>query len=214
MRYRYYKCETHGRLEEEGYKVIRKGIDKIVHCNKCGEIATIQFIIICKHHGELSSDMVKPAKKGHGTCRLCHRQTAGQSRNSDRAAFNAKQTLDREVNPDKWNKIYKKAYQNKREEHGELLSLIKVCEKRKITLEQYFGMVESQDNKCAICGLKESCIDGRSADKKPRRLSVDHCHRTGNVRGLLCHACNTAIGKFKDDIELLQKAIKYITKPH
>ena len=91
-----------------------------------------------------------------------------------------------------------------------MLSLIKVCAKRRITLEEYGVLFQSQDNKCAICNKAETCIDGRSKDKKPRRLSIDHCHITGKVRGLLCHSCNTAIGKFNDDLELFQKAMDYI----
>lgn len=211
MRYRFYECSTHGRLIDEGMKAVRKGVDKEIYCNQCGKQAERKFIVVCKKHGELTSDEIKYNGKGHGVCRLCHREGANKRRNSNRPEFNAKMANDRAANPEKWDKIYKKAYQNKREEHGDLLSLIKVCEKRKITLEQYFSMVEKQDNKCGICRKEETCIDGRSKDKSPRRLSIDHCHRTGKVRGLLCHACNTAIGKFKDDIELLQKAVKYIT---
>ena len=41
-------------------------------------------------------------------------------------------------------------------------------------------------------------------------LSVDHCHVTGNVRGLLCRACNLALGQFEDNIKTLNKAIKYL----
>ena len=49
-------------------------------------------------------------------------------------------------------------------------------------------------------------------NKSKRRLCVDHCHTTGNVRGLLCDTCNTALGKFRDNIDLLNEAIKYLKK--
>ncbi len=214
MRYRYYECKTHGRLSDAGMKAVRKGIDKIVHCGQCGEIAERKFIIVCKKHGELSAEEIKLSGQGHGVCRLCHRESANARRNGNRPEFNAKMANDRAANPEKWDEIYKKQYQNKRENQGDLLSLIKVCNARKITLNDYAKLLEEQKNKCAICGNEETCIDGRSSDKKPRRLSIDHCHSTGKVRGLLCHACNIAIGKFKDDIELLKKAITYITQHH
>lgn len=70
-----------------------------------------------------------------------------------------------------------------------------------ITEAQYDEMVASQDGKCRIC---------RSACKTGQRLSVDHCHKTGKVRGLLCKNCNNAIGLFKDDPELLRRAIEYL----
>ena len=71
-----------------------------------------------------------------------------------------------------------------------------------ITVEEYNNLYTKQKGQCAICG-SDKCITGR-------RLSVDHCHKTGKVRGLLCQLCNTAIGKFDDDIELLEAAIKYL----
>ena len=55
---------------------------------------------------------------------------------------------------------------------------------------------------------KENCdLCGDYMSKK----NIDHCHSTNKVRGVLCTNCNTALGKFKDDIELLKKAINYLT---
>jgi len=72
-----------------------------------------------------------------------------------------------------------------------------------ITADDYYQMLDEQSNKCAICEVK---FDD---DVKPH---VDHCHNTGNVRGLLCRACNTAIGMFRDDTDALKSAIKYLEK--
>ena len=77
-----------------------------------------------------------------------------------------------------------------------------------ITLEQYRQMFINQDNKCAICnkdGFK-ICKDAKSL------LVVDHCHKTGNVRGLLCHNCNRGLGLFKDSVKNLGAAITYIER--
>lgn len=72
-----------------------------------------------------------------------------------------------------------------------------------ISLEEYDSMFQEQKGSCAICGtsLNES---GR------KNFSVDHCHSTGKVRGLLCHKCNSGIGFLNDDVNLLEKAISYL----
>jgi hypothetical protein len=73
-----------------------------------------------------------------------------------------------------------------------------------ITLQDFDRMVESQGNLCAICGGENVQIRGRTV-----ALAVDHNHKTGKVRGLLCNGCNTSLGRFKD-IPMLKKAIKYL----
>lgn len=70
-----------------------------------------------------------------------------------------------------------------------------------ITLEQYREMLSDQNGTCAIC-LRE--------DSSDRMLAVDHCHKTGKVRGLLCQMCNRAIGQLDDDISRLRRAIDYL----
>ena len=70
-----------------------------------------------------------------------------------------------------------------------------------ITLEEYDELSAYQNYVCAIC--LEVCNTGQP-------LSVDHCHDTNEVRGLLCRRCNVAIGKLKS-VELLDRAIEYLT---
>lgn len=72
-----------------------------------------------------------------------------------------------------------------------------------ITIEQYEQMLEAQDHKCAIC-LRYP----KNNLKNP--WHVDHDHATGKVRGILCHSCNTALGNFNDDPEILEKALEYL----
>lgn len=83
-----------------------------------------------------------------------------------------------------------------------------------ITPEDYEAMLAEQGGVCAICQRPERA----KRDGKPMRLSVDHCHTTGHVRGLLCHACNRGIGLCGEDLDWLGKAIRYLeehaTKPH
>ena len=73
-------------------------------------------------------------------------------------------------------------------------------EKYGLTVEQFEEMVVAQNGCCAICG---------TADE--RGLVVDHDHTDGRVRGLLCHACNVAIGFMKDDPERLLRAVQYLS---
>jgi len=79
-----------------------------------------------------------------------------------------------------------------------------------LTPEQYLEMVEEQENLCAICFKPETQIT--KVTGKVRPLSVDHCHTSGRVRGLLCNTCNQALGLFKDDPVLLSNAINYLSK--
>lgn len=70
-----------------------------------------------------------------------------------------------------------------------------------VTKEFLVALHKKQDGKCAICGEIPSTERG---------LHVDHCHKTNDVRGLLCHGCNTGIGALKEDAEILSNAIKYL----
>ncbi len=69
-----------------------------------------------------------------------------------------------------------------------------------ISLADYEDMVEEQGGLCIICGEKP----------EGKRLSVDHCHRTDRVRGLLCNQCNLGLGCFKDNIKSLENAALYL----
>lgn len=71
-----------------------------------------------------------------------------------------------------------------------------------IDLFQYNLMRELQQYRCAICGQGEESLKNG--------LVVDHCHKTGKVRKLLCTTCNTALGMFKENPMILQSAVEYI----
>jgi hypothetical protein len=72
---------------------------------------------------------------------------------------------------------------------------------KNFTYEQFEKMREAQNNRCYICN---------SGPANNQSLHVDHDHITGKVRKLLCNNCNNGIGKLKDSIEILNKAIKYL----
>ena len=71
-----------------------------------------------------------------------------------------------------------------------------------ITINDYDSMLNSQNKVCAIC--KEKCNTGNN-------LAVDHNHKTGRIRGLLCKNCNTSIGLLKENVEILENAIIYLS---
>lgn len=91
-----------------------------------------------------------------------------------------------------------------------------------ITLDEFEEMAEAQDNRCVVCGSKETCSVKESTNgAKKRSLHVDHCERcrtefnkskSESIRGLTCHACNSGLGYFNHDPSILKSAIKYLQK--
>lgn len=74
-----------------------------------------------------------------------------------------------------------------------------------ISHAEYNQMLFKQSFACAICEAPRN-------DETQKFLAVDHCHKTGKVRGLLCTKCNQGLGMFKDDVKLFQKCITYLSK--
>ena len=82
-----------------------------------------------------------------------------------------------------------------------------------IDLSEYDIMREEQGYCCLLCGRHEDDLPARGNPAKgrpPDPLVVDHCHETGDVRGLLCSRCNDGLGKLCDDPEMLRKGIAYL----
>lgn len=79
-----------------------------------------------------------------------------------------------------------------------------------ITIDDYNFLREQQGFCCAICNRHEEQVEQGMAVKTSHSLCIDHCHTTGKIRGLLCTNCNTLIGKSKDNIAVLESAIKYL----
>ena len=96
-----------------------------------------------------------------------------------------------------WARAYRKTENGKRSEFRGRLR------KYGISLEEYEILFEKQDGVCAVCKK-------RRARKVGSTLCVDHCHKSGQVRGLLCTWCNSLIGHACDDPEVLRAAAKYL----
>ena len=76
--------------------------------------------------------------------------------------------------------------------------------KYNLSQEEYDLKLKRQNYSCAICGLHK--------DHYSKDFSVDHCHITGKVRGLLCNHCNSGIGFFREYAPVMRNAIKYLKK--
>lgn len=115
--------------------------------------------------------------------------------NKEKLAANYKKW--RSENRSQYNE-YRKELREKWHKEGKYAS-----KKYGINPTQFLILEQSQGGQCAICQNPQT---GRF-----KRLVIDHCHRTGRVRGLLCSRCNLAIGSMKDDSELLLRAVRYLT---
>ena len=122
----------------------------------------------------------------------------------------------------KYNKeINRKNYLDKKnsdpEKHRKYLDYLKeyrknniidiICKTYKISKEFYYNLLESQNG---VCGLCKS--EFKDTDKNRKDMVIDHCHATGKVRGILCRKCNTGLGLFNEDPDLLLKSYEYIKK--
>ncbi len=80
-----------------------------------------------------------------------------------------------------------------------------------ITIEERNLMLASQGHKCKICLSDIEFFDGVRAARTGESAVIDHCHGSGEIRGVLCGHCNTGIGALKDNIDSLKRAIEYLT---
>lgn len=150
-----------------------------------------------------------------GQCRDCRREYA-ESYNArtveQRAAYQRKRYLEKREEILARNKEWYEANKDARKEKQAAWyaankdRAAQTTRARKLrgyglTVEDYEIMFRAQGGTCPIC--LEALPNGESA-------SVDHCHRTGKVRGLLHRKCNAGLGMFKDDAQILRRALKYL----
>lgn len=95
---------------------------------------------------------------------------------------------------------------NRREAHRLAARKSHIKKTYGITYDEYLEMFAKQGGKCAICDSEVL----QHGEDRYKTGCIDHCHSTGKVRGILCWDCNVGLGKFKDSIESLRKAITYL----
>lgn len=201
--------------EEIGYNPI---IESIIGVNLMSE----SIVKVCKKCGPLTLDRVVSYRGNHiNECKKCKLE-AGRAWNAknkqkkvdyqaqyvkdNREKVNEAARLQRVRKPEQYRGYVKRYADSHRDE------LYNRQAKRLygITSHEYAEMMAKQGGVCAIClhpETRKSRTEGQVC-----RLAVDHCHSTGTIRQLLCHSCNTGIGKFQDSIELMKAAIQYLEK--
>lgn len=133
-------------------------------------------------------------------CRYCVKMYAKKWRNANKEKANGygrKYNLlhskkHREASK-KWQRLNPDKYKN-----------ISLKRTHKINISCYNNMLKQQNYSCAICKKHKKNFN--------INLSVDHCHKTGKIRGLLCSKCNTGIGFFNESKTNFINAIKYLNK--
>lgn len=118
------------------------------------------------------------------------------------------------IKNEKWRNENRSAYRQSaaryRRNHPDRTKNYRLRTKYGISIEEYYSLLKKQNGKCAICGNEETAT--HNFYKQKQDLAVDHCHKTGKIRGLLCQDCNRGIGKFHEDITILKNAIEYLQR--
>ena len=136
----------------------------------------------CKHGHEFNSENTYRDNKNRRYCKLCRSRWAKDNIGKKRIYYKKWYDKWSKVPNNVWNKTIRSNYG--------------------ITSDNYREIYEKQEGRCAIC---RNDIKFRT-----KYTHIDHNHHTGKVRGLLCNKCNTGLGKFNDDLKILQSALDYI----
>lgn len=139
-------------------------------------------------------------------CKPCHQALGREWRESNRVRYQQKnrewyeQNKEyRAVTVDAWQKKNADSYYKRNQERAWKKAGIE------LTVEERAAMLEQQEGKCAVCGTEESSLK--------RRLAVDHDHKTGIIRGLLCDTCNyRVVSVVENTPHLLDAAKQYLSK--
>lgn len=163
-------------------------------CTKCGRrlLTTVEYF----YRDRSRKDGLQRQCKGCQGAMKAGWQKNNRNRHNERARIWSKQ------NREKCNAAKRKY----RKKHPDRCRAAKRRYTHGITNEEYVRLLKQQNGVCAICHQPETMVRGG----RVQHLSVDHSHATGEVRGLLCVGCNTALGSMKDNEEHLLAAVEYL----
>ena len=161
-------------------------------CSKCNQKKTIE-------------NFSKIKNRYHSHCRDCRREYDRlRLSNPEYRAIKNEKTKKYLKRPEIKAKINSRNREFYKTVEGKLFFKNRALKsKYNISLDQYEEMLEKQDHKCIICGISE-------AESIDEILVVDHCHKTNQIRGLLCGLCNKGIGFFKDNPKFCKNAANYL----
>lgn len=174
----------------------------------------------CKKHGELNlENAYQGSEKDYFRlrCKICahEKRVKRYANNRDQAIIDAAKwkkdnrerineltRMDKKNHPEKYEKWRKDYYERNKKD----ITTRAICRRIGVNVNDYNALMKAQNGQCAICGKEET----RKLKGKLMRLCLDHNHETGKIRALLCHDCNSGLGKFYDSPDILTKAAIYL----
>lgn len=166
-------------------------------CKSCVDHIFSKFTFTHKTCSRCKTE--KPIKQFHQSkstkdglyplCNVCSQAAKAKTRKAKPTSLSASKT-------------YKTRYKSKNPQRQKEYERRRGLAKFGLTIEDYYRLLDTQNNCCAICKKHEDCFKVA--------LAVDHDHITNKIRGLLCSSCNTALGLLNDSIPLLKASISYL----
>jgi hypothetical protein len=152
----------------------------------------------CNEWKKLKCFQPSIVKRGCGECKPCKYLRKKKDRQKNKLKRNESAKKYRQKKGAKWRREVRKRAYNKNPDRSKCYNLRRYG----MTIDEFKSLKKKQKGKCACCGATKN-TDGKS-------LYVDHCHKTGEIRGLLCRKCNTGIGLLGDTVDRLERALKYL----
>jgi hypothetical protein len=174
-------------------KIIFPVVDNLKRCTVCRENKPAAEYNIKSKPGKLKSSC-RDCRRAR--CRAWYEQNIESERQRARDRIKVYGAKDKERN-----RLWAAANPEKARHNSRKKLLGK---KYNMTIEEHDALFVSQGSVCGACGSPEP------GSKKG--WSTDHCHKTGVVRGIVCHHCNIGIGHAKDNIETIRSWIAYLER--
>ena len=184
------------------------------------------IVKVCKIHGELKLEEVIYKNENNMRCKECHMESVRKSHDKNREEKNALIRERRKNDPEyaeykreQSRKAQQKRYSEKkdhmnavakawRDRNPEKQKNIAYKTRYGITFDEYKRLFDLQGGVCKICKEPETALD--NFGKEGKVLSVDHCHDSKIVRGLLCSRCNCMIGYSRESEDILEGGKIYL----